>query len=152
MDREKLLQKPLPIDRVAARVVRAAKPEHLWRPMPKDVRTAPPVDAILRVARTPLEAVRAKPELLTLPGRRRDRMVILGYAAEQGSKNQKARWVVRCDCGNYEHRTQIFRWIGTDAPDMCRECRNRAHKLRGGAWVASGIPAQRKTKTVGIAP
>lgn len=33
MDREKLLQNPLPIDRVAARVVRASKPEHLWRPM-----------------------------------------------------------------------------------------------------------------------
>lgn len=36
MNREKMLQNPMPIDRVAARVVKKAKPEHLWRPMPKD--------------------------------------------------------------------------------------------------------------------
>jgi hypothetical protein len=35
MDREKLLQNPLPIDRVAARVTKAAKAENLWAPQPK---------------------------------------------------------------------------------------------------------------------
>lgn len=146
MDREKLLQNPLPIDRVAARVVRAARPENLWRPMPKFVASGVPLGAIPKTVPIPFAALKATPTLRQLPGRRRDRMVIIGYAETQGSQNQKARWVVRCDCGNYEARKEIFRWLGTDAPDMCRECRHRAFKLRGGAWVESSPPAGRATK------
>lgn len=133
--REKLLQNPLPIDRVASRVVRAAKPEELWRPLPKEVPHATPVGTILATAPIPWATLNGKPELAELPGKRRGRMVIIGYADYQGSKKQGARWVVRCDCGNYEHRAKVLRWLGTDAPDMCRECRTRTYKLRG-EWAS----------------
>ena len=150
MNREKLLQNPLPIDRAAARVTRAAKPEHLWRPMPKEAPHLTPVGAVLATAPIPRAAANSRPELQELAGKRRDRMVIVGYAADQGSQNQSARWVVRCDCGNYEHRTRVLRWLGTAAPDMCRECRNRAYKLRG-EWNQRG-PAMRATAPAGAAP
>jgi hypothetical protein len=128
MNREKLLQNPLPIDRVAARVVRAAKPERLWRPMPKHKPDVPDPGCVLAIAPLPsnaLDSVRA------LIGKKRDRMTVIGYAADQGAKKGHARYVARCDCGNYEWRVKILRWFGTAAPDMCRECRNRAYKLRG---------------------
>ncbi len=140
MDREKMQQNPLPIDRVAARVVRAARPEHLWRPMPKDATSRAFSTIQLEVAPLPREAPK---NLYDLIGKRRDRFVIVGYAKEQGAPKQQARWVVRCDCGNYEHRKRILRWLGTDAQDMCAECRNRTFKLRG-EW-ASPIPATRST-------
>jgi hypothetical protein len=130
MNEEKLLQNPLPIDRIAAQVVRAARPEDLWRPMPKQAPHSTPIGAVLATAPIPAEAVIGSPKLIELAGKRRDRMVILGYAADQGS-GKTARWVVRCDCGNHEHRVRIFRWLGTVAPDMCRECECRAFKLRG---------------------
>jgi len=150
MDREKLLQNPLPIDRVAARVTKPAKPEDLWRPMPKAAAHLPPVGAVLATAPIPWVMMNSHPGLRDLIGKRRDRMTILGYAADQGKDNgQAAKWVTRCDCGNHEYRSRIFRWVGTQAPDMCRECRNRAYKLRG-EWNQRD-PAVRATVPGGIA-
>lgn len=134
MDRVKLLQNPQPIDRVARRVVKAAKPEDLWRPMPKHVEHLPAPGSVLRTAPIPWATLKSKPGMAELIGKRRDRVKIVGYAADQkADKDNKdpARWVVRCDCGNQEYRTRIFRWIGTNAPDMCRECRVRDYRLRG---------------------
>ena len=127
MDREKLLQNPLPIDRVAARVTKAAKATDIWAPKPKPKADFAESAEVLRTAPLPKGAPR---ELLALAGKRRGRMVIVGYAAEQGA-GCSAKWVVRCDCGKYEHRTKILRWLGTDATDLCRECRHRTHKLFG---------------------
>lgn len=151
MDRTKLLQNPLPIDRVAARVVKKAKPEDLWRPMPKPTQHIVPVGAVLAVQPIPRAALLGTPGLQDVPGRRRDRMTVIGYAADQeaGSTNP-AKWVVRCDCGNYEHRVRIFRWLGTDAMDMCRECRNRTYKMRGN-WTQRD-KAARETVTVSTSP
>lgn len=131
MNREKLMQNPLPIDRVAVRVVRAAKPEDVWRPMPKQAPHSTPLGAVLATAPLPASTMKSNPELRELIGKRRDRMTVIGYAADQGIGDGAAKWVARCDCGNYEHRKRIFRWLGTKAPDMCRECRNRTFKLRG---------------------
>lgn len=143
MDRVKLLQNPLPIDRVAARVIRPAKPEQMWRPLLKPSPNAVESSDVLRIANIPRAALLNKPELENLPGKRRDRMVIVGYSANQGSPKQQAKWVVRCDCGNYEHRSGIFRWLGTKAPDMCRECNMRSYKLHGP--YKSRAPAIRST-------
>lgn len=132
MDREKLLQNPLPIDRVAARVTRKAKAENLWRPLPKNMPHIPAPGSVLRTAPLPTGAPK---ELESLIGRRRGRMVILGYAAVQGASGQGAKWVARCDCGNYEHRTRILRWLGTEAEDFCNECRNRKFLLRSGKLI-----------------
>ena len=98
---------------------------------------------VLATAPLPKTALACNPQLSGLTGRRRDRMTLVGYAAEQGSKKQNAKWVARCDCGNYEYRTRVIRWLGTEAPDMCRECRTRAYKLRG-EW-APRSPAERAT-------
>ena len=139
MDREKLLQNPIPIDRVAARVIRAAKAADLWAPQPKQKANFAESSEVLRTAPLPHGA---RNELFTLAGKRRGRMVIVGYAAEQGT-GVSAKWVVRCDCGRYEHRTRIFRWLGTDATDLCRLCLHRTHKLFG-SW-SSGEKATRAT-------
>jgi hypothetical protein len=140
MNREKLLQNPLPIDRVAARVTKAAKAEHLWAPQPKPKSDFAESGEVLRTAPLPLGAPR---ELLALKGQRRGQMVVVGYAADQGIGSGGAKWVVRCDCGRYEHRTRILRWLGTDATDLCRECRHRTHKLRG--WWRPAEKATRAT-------
>jgi hypothetical protein len=70
-------------------------------------------------------------------------MTVLGYAATQGGKKQGAKWVVRCDCGNHEFRSHIIRWLGTEAPDMCRECRTRIYRMRGETFPKE--PAKRAT-------
>lgn len=144
MDRVKMLQNPLPIDRVAARVVKKAKPEDLWRPMPKAADHLVPPGSVLATAPLSMAAIKSNPALVSVPGSRRGRMLILGYAAEQSAlRNTGARWVARCDCGNQEYRSRILRWLGTDAPDMCRECRNRIYKMRGEFFQRE--PAMRAT-------
>lgn len=129
MNREALLQSPLPVNKVAARVIKSAKPENLWNPKPKKLTHFVESSEVLRTGPLPNGA---RPELLTLPGKRRGKMAIVGYAAQQGG-GVGAKWVVRCDCGNYEHRKRIFRWLENAEPDSCRECRHRAYKLAG--WV-----------------
>ena len=145
MDRDKLLQNPLPIDGVAARVTKAAKATDLWAPKPKHQNHFVEAAEVLRTAPLPAGAAR---DVLSLPGKRRGRMVIVGYAAEQGA-GLSTKWVVRCDCGNYEHRTKILRWLGTDATDLCRECQHRAYKLFG--FCSSRDKAKRVTMTADAA-
>ena len=144
MDRERLQQNPLPIDRVARRVTKKARLEDTWRPATKPAPHHIFSSNVLEVAPLPPAAPK---ELLGLIGRRRGRLTVLGYAKLQGSKGQQAKWVVRCDCGNYEQRTRILRWLGTDVDDMCSECRNREH-LKGG-WKESGTQAIRRSISLG---
>jgi hypothetical protein len=128
MDRERLLQNPLPIDRVARRVTKKAKAEDVWMPQPKFCPDAVTSSEVLAVTTLP-GSVPA--HIRDLVGKRRGRMVIVGYSANQGS-GCTAKWVVRCDCGNYGHRKRIVRWLGTMADDMCAECQRRGWLLRGG--------------------
>ncbi len=144
MNREKLLQNPLPIDRVAARVASAARPENLWRPTPKAAGHHRANSNFLKTAPLPSGAIKANPALSGIVGKRRDRMVVVGYAEDQGSEKQSSKWVVRCDCGNYEHRKRILRWLGTAAEDMCSECHKRNYLLNG--WEPSKPPAERCVK------
>jgi hypothetical protein len=139
MNREGLLQNPLPIDRVARRVTKAAAPENLWAPMP----TLPEHHKFSKevLMTQPLPRA-APPQLLAVVGRRRGSLTIVGYAKEQGSKKGQAKWVTRCDCGNYEHRTRILRWLGTDADDQCVECQKRIYKKQG--WRTAVDPADRR--------
>lgn len=136
--RTRLQLAPRPVDRVSARVVKPARPEHLWQPKPRPAPGAVESDNVLRTA--PLPAA-APVGLHQLPGQRRGRLTIIGYAAEQGARTKGAKWVVRCDCGRYEHRTSILRWLGTQADDCCRECHSRQHKLSG--YVPSKPPSER---------
>ena len=132
MNRAKLMQNPLPIDRLARRVVAKAKPEDLWSPKPNGVDEACQV-AVLRTAKLPSTAPR---DLLGLIGFRRGRMTLLGYAEQQASsKSAPAKWVARCDCGNYEHRIRIRRWAATVDEDMCHECQKRRFLLGKEEWA-----------------
>lgn len=143
MNREKMLQNPLPIDRTARRVVRSAKPEDLWRPMPKAVNALCPPGSVLATTSIPLAAIKSNSDLKSVVGHRRGRMVVIGYAANQEHAKESAYWVARCDCGNHEYRKRILRWIGTDAPDMCRECRTRMFHIHG--EFMPRVPARRQT-------
>lgn len=140
MDREKLLQNPLPIDRVAARVVKPAKPEEVWMPKPRPLENHAESGEVLPIGPLPKTAPR---DILRVVGQRRGRMVVIGYAAQQGSQNKNGRWVVRCDCGRYEHRTSILRWLGTKDNDWCRECQHRHYRIK--KFVPDKPKAERAT-------
>ena len=141
---QRLLNTPLPVDRVARRVTRKARPENLWQPMPK---TGPLVPILSReiIATVPPPIAMQLEVLAKIARARRDRLVVVGYAKGQKKTGNGAKWVVRCDCGNYEIRTNILRWLGTDALDMCGECRKRAYKIKG-EW-SNRLPAYRATVT-----
>lgn len=139
---ERLLLTPTPVDRVAARVVKKAAPENLWRPLPS-IHAAHAIATLpLAVAKIP-PSVRHDHPVRRVIGGRRGRMTVVGYAADQPENgHRQARWVARCDCGNYEHRVRILRWLATQADDMCAECRNRAY-IFGRKWDSA--PAVRLT-------
>lgn len=133
-----------PIDKNAYRVIRPARKEDVWLPKPKESVQIAHSENFLKVSPIP----KGCEHMSSVLGKRRDRMVIFGYSADQPKgKNAKASWVVRCDCGNFETRTQILRWLGTSAPDMCRECRNRAF-LTNEKSIFSREKAARETKKV----
>lgn len=124
-----LLDTPLPVDRVARRVTRKAKPEDVWMPsvvVPETKKFSREVLAVTEAPRNPV-AQRIAHEVI---GKRRDRLVVIGYAKDQGSQKQSAKWVCRCDCGNFEHRTRILRWLGTADTNMCQECQKRSFLKR----------------------
>lgn len=120
--RERLLTSPLPVDRVAARVVKKAKPESLWAPAVNYHQQHVHSKNVLPTKPLPFNA---PADILRVVGQRRGRMKVIGYAANQGSQNKSARWVVRCDCGNYEQRTGILRWLSKPEGDQCCECHKR---------------------------
>lgn len=132
---QRLMRTPLPINRTALRVVMPAFQEDIWQPEPKKI-TRPFSRNAIAIQEPPIDA----PHII---GKRRDRLTVIGYAAEQSESKNTTRWVVRCDCGNYETRKRILRWLGTDAPDFCTECQVREFKKRG-EWFPRS-PAVRTT-------
>ena len=129
MNQERLMQGPLPVNRLTLRVVRPAAKEDIWQPQPKldqSVKFSSNALATADIPQTKIEF--GSFDYTQVIGRRRGRLTVIGYAAEQSeTRKDKTRWVVRCDCGNYEHRKKIMRWLTTDVPDSCREC---AHRMR----------------------
>ena len=59
---------------------------------------------------------------LDLKGIRCGRFVVIGLSSERPS-----RWVVRCDCGNYEFRTAKAIRNPANAQDRCQPCRKLQH-------------------------
>jgi hypothetical protein len=124
---EQLLETPMPIDRVARRVTKKAKPEHIWAPaftVPEQTKFSKEVLPTIQIPKSALSKTNI-----------------------EGSPKKNAKWVVRCDCGNYEHRCRIVRWLGTKADDACLECRERDYRKRG-KWNETLPPAERLTKAV----
>jgi hypothetical protein len=106
----KLLLNPLPMDRVANRVVNG-KAEH-WNP------------SINYGNRVHFET----PPTLGTPGEltglRRGRMKVLGICASGGNGQ---RYICRCDCGAYETRRakKLRTPVNPDEPDECIACTQR---------------------------
>lgn len=145
MSRDKLLQNPIPINRVAARVIKRAKPEDVWLPRVEAVEhikhstNALPTSPIHHQAPT---------EIRNVIGRRRGRFTVVGFGVQDGSRrsgNKNACWVVRCDCGNYEHRTRVLRWLSTECDDMCIECAHRKAKIKTDFSNPPAPPSRRGT-------
>lgn len=121
---------PTPIDRVAARVVKKAAPDELWYTSPNIEDTRAHSQNALGVRSPP--AAMQKDVLAKIIGARRGRLVVIGYAKDQNPNHKaSARWVVRCDCGTYEHRTRILRWIEFPGDDMCKSCMDRRYRTLG---------------------
>lgn len=136
-----LLAGPVPIDRVARRVTKKSAPENLWQPPVRIMDHNRFSREIIRTGPLPKAAPK---ELHGLIGKRRGSMVIIGYAEEQPKgRCSRAQWVVRCDCGNYEGRSRILRWLGTVAPDFCLECCRRAYLKSGNGEYSPRAAASR---------
>lgn len=123
MDRVKLLQNPLPVDRVAARVL-LGKAEH-WQP--QRFRNEDYFDV--------------QPALRQFDGISRDysgfrmgALRVLGLAAPGlGAKGRK--WVARCDCGSYVFRRETAFQNYEEKPEStggacCPRCTAK-RKIRG---------------------
>lgn len=130
------------VNATAARVIKPASALDKWAPKLKDAPHMALSSNVLSVAPMP----RSMPDnVRACVGKRRDRLTVMGYAEDQGTAKGQAKWVVRCDCGNYEHRTRILRWLGTRCGDMCRECRRREY-IKAGGYTAAAEPAVRETR------
>lgn len=107
---------PLPIDRLAARVM--MRGEH-W-----DIRRGQEHAH----AETPLPTCPARPNELDMTGFRADDLTVVGKSPQK-SKTDKALWVVRCNCGRYEHRTRKA-LMNKHGDHRCHYCQ-RVRYLRG---------------------
>jgi hypothetical protein len=83
--------------------------------------------------------------LHSLAGRRRDRMTLVGLSEKPGA------WVVRCDCGNYEHRTRPNRWLSIQEADACRECRQKFFVTHGKSLGDERTDRERRAGSKGAA-
>lgn len=126
----KLLECSGPIDKKAYKVVKKARLEDVWTPKPKTASHIIRSENVLRTRPLPKSAK----HMDVVIGKKRGRMTVVGYSEKQPSGDKPAAWVARCDCGNFEHRTKILRWLGTDAQDMCTECRNREFLTKGSSF------------------
>jgi hypothetical protein len=97
VNRERMLQNPLPIDRVAARVVRG-KREH-WTP---GICQRQPYWDVQPPVRPVPWLMKRNPSFTDWTGYRYGRFTVVGMHAEAKSGEGKSvRWVARCSCGNY---------------------------------------------------
>lgn len=77
----------------------------------------------------PLQTIRfnweqsSKKGFVNLTGHSNGRLDVIGYYGKP-NKNQKAKWVCKCKCGNYTLReaAAIKNWPSTEVKDCCREC------------------------------
>lgn len=82
---------------------------------------------------------RSQPQFVDYTGRRRGRLVVVGYVGGKGGNSGGARWLVQCECSMYEvRRSNALRNANMD--DMCRRCavlrhnNRQAHFDKHGRW------------------
>jgi hypothetical protein len=67
-----------------------------------------------------------------LTGRKFGRFTVVGYSAEKSG-----RWVVKCQCGNYEFRRSRSVTNPANDLDMCQDCR-ATHFIKHGVSTNHG--------------
>lgn len=102
---------------------RKVVPEHVHT----DIR--PPLKDLRRLDRN------ARATAVALVGKRIGRLTVIGIREEPkrftGGTKRKARWVVRCDCGRYEHRlAKALREPKLPDRAMCSECLYQVDRRR----------------------
>lgn len=115
----------------------APAPHHVSTDLPlpmKDICSAPPQ----------LQALAAE-----LVGKTFGRLTVKGIAAE---KSKPARWVVRCSCGQWEHRKATALCEAKAERLMCRRCDKvkeyaRMYREEGGKSVEEFFPRAFKGKS-----
>lgn len=74
-----------------------------------------------------------------LIGRRKGRFTVIGLSASFiGSSGKGHRWVVKCDCGRFEIRTEKTIKKGK-SPDSCIECKKTETLYRMQKWLTQNI-------------
>lgn len=110
----------VPLDKTAARVMGGGVHyEMKLKPAPTYIRAS--VDPLPTAAP---DLVVKLPVYRELVGNTFGRWRVIGYAANQGTSNSKATWVVKCSCGRYEHRKAKSIRAAPTSGDCCAECRN----------------------------
>lgn len=122
----------VPVDRVAARVV--GKGIHYEREY--NYGTTAHSENTLPVRRLTASEIR-NGSTNGLSGSKFGRFTVIGIADEPPRKHG-AKWVVRCSCGCYEHRTAKAIRNPNNGDDCCKKCRDlifikRRYEQLGGA-------------------
>ena len=86
----------------------------------------------------PIFPLPKSPECNGIVGSRFGRFVVKGYG---GKSAQGARWVVRCDCGTYEHRK--IKGLRYGIEPMCVQCDYQNQLKMGKLWVDAAGKAHR---------
>lgn len=68
-----------------------------------------------------------------LTGKRQGRMAVIGLA-----RDIEARWIVRCDCGDYEPRKAKAIKNPANSNDCCAKCRQMVESKRAHEFRATG--------------
>lgn len=122
----------VPLDKTAARVMgKGVHYEREMKPAPTQVRAS--VDPLPTASSALIAGLDVYKELV---GNTFGRWRVIGFAANQGTQNSNATWVVKCSCGRYEHRKAKAIRRAPMTGDCCAECRNlqyikRAYKELG---------------------
>ena len=74
---------------------------------------------------------RRDPCFVNLLGKKTGRLTVIGLADfKHKDKTKSATWVVRCACGNYEHRSSKAIKNPNNVDDACRFCRDWQFKQK----------------------
>lgn len=77
----------------------------------------------------PMKPVPNDPSCINFIGRKFGRLTVVGLAdTKRGSGSPGASWVVRCVCGDYEHRSKKAITNPNNSDDKCCHCRDWSKK------------------------
>lgn len=79
---------------------------------------------------------------LDLSGQRFGKLVVKGLRPASAAPKGKSAWVVRCDCGAYEHRKAKTLRSGQNIGQMCTHCEH-LEQVKAGTYPGDPVSRQR---------